>query len=243
MLLEINIQIVFLISGLIFFLLTLFLLKLDIKVKNQNSDKLIKYFSQALMNKRFMLFNVLMLFWWFLFSQLYISFPLYAEHIGNNTWASYLFLVNGIVGIILMIVFMPLINKIPPLVAIMIGFAFIAIGFIAVPLNHSIIWLLSCIALYTIGETIILPCSEIFISTFTNENTSATYFGLSNISWAVGGSLGNYFGSWFIKYIDNFHLWQFYGVIGGIGVICTFVYLRVLKSEKMESLDQVSQVG
>lgn len=48
---------------------------------------------------------------------------------------------------------------------------------------------------FTLGESLILPASNIALANLTTDGNAGSYFGASAISWAIGGMLGNFIGS------------------------------------------------
>jgi DHA1 family multidrug resistance protein-like MFS transporter len=69
----------------------------------------------------------------------------------------------------------------------------LAMGSIA--LTSSFGGLLACIAAFSIGNSVALANQNIVIAARARPEARGSYFGVSSIALAFGGSLGNFFGS------------------------------------------------
>ncbi|HEX2051148.1 MAG TPA: MFS transporter [Actinomycetota bacterium] len=181
-------------------------------------------YKTLLRNTSFVRFWFIMLLWWVTFAQLTVSFPLEAADLtGDRGWASALFLVNGIVGIVALFGVNRLSHRYAPTTMLTWGFLLVGLGFAIVPAVGDIAWLIFCIAVYTLGESIMLPCSDMKVADYTTEQTSATYFGVFILTYAIGGSAGNYLGNWLIGR-DDAVPWLVYGAIAGLGAVAMHVF-------------------
>ncbi|VWB49856.1 MFS transporter [Burkholderia lata] len=59
----------------------------------------------------------------------------------------------------------------------------------------SLVILIAVAIVFTFGESLILPASNIALADLTTDGNAGSYFGASAISWAIGGMLGNFIGS------------------------------------------------
>lgn len=224
----------FLISAIIFFILAIILflvIKPYSRFIAENKPHYRHHLVKVVTNKSFMKFLGIATCWWFLFSQLYVSFPLFALRLtGLEQSAQLIFLVNGIIGIVIIIAFKHLFDIYQPKILLLVGFFMASLAYLFVPIYSSIYWLLFCIALYTIAETFILPSLEILTASYTDHNTAATYFAAFNLSWGIGGALGNYAGSWLMLKTDFSTPWFVYSVISLVAVI-TLIFIKLQKEE------------
>jgi predicted MFS family arabinose efflux permease len=179
----------------------------------------------VLSNRAFVWFCAAMVLWWFLFAQLSISFPIKAVQItGDERSVTALFLVNGVVGILALFGVRRLAERRPPTVLLAWGFLFVAAGFGLIAALSSIWWLTLCMAIYTVGESVMFPCADLKIASFVTERTSATFFGVYIVTWAVGGTAGNYAGSWLVVAGGRFLPWIVYGLVGLAGAWAITAY-------------------
>lgn len=181
-------------------------------------------YKTLLRNKSFVRFWFIMLLWWAAFAQLHVSFPLEAVDLtGERGWASALFLVNGVVGIVALFGVNRLTRRYSSTALLTWGFVFVGVGFAIVPMIGDIAWLNFCIGVYTLGESLILPCSDMKVADYTTEQTSATYFGVFILTYAIGGSVGNYLGNWLIGR-DDLVPWLVYGAIAAAGAVAMHAF-------------------
>ncbi|WP_420211622.1 MFS transporter [Burkholderia aenigmatica] len=61
--------------------------------------------------------------------------------------------------------------------------------------DASLVILIVIAIVFTFGESLILPASNIALADLTTDGNAGSYFGASAISWAIGGLLGNFIGS------------------------------------------------
>ncbi|EKS9795897.1 MULTISPECIES: MFS transporter [Burkholderia] len=61
--------------------------------------------------------------------------------------------------------------------------------------DASLVILVVIAIVFTFGESLILPASNIALADLTTHGNAGSYFGASAISWAIGGMLGNFIGS------------------------------------------------
>lgn len=160
----------------------------------------------------------IMAVWWLLFTQLTVSFPVVAERLGGGAYyVSAVFVVNGAVGIAAIFFLQRPLREAPTALLAAVGFALLAAGFLMVPISSSVWWLMVCVGVYTIGETILMPCFDLIVAGFTTSKVRATMFGVSATSWAAGGALGSYLGTWLILQVGGGLPWLTYA---GLAVIC-----------------------
>ncbi|MFC4029975.1 MFS transporter [Streptomyces polygonati] len=149
----------------------------------------------VLTNRWFVVFWVLMLPWWFLFTQLGVAIPLRSEALAGTGWISVLYLGNGVTGMVSIGFVKALSDRLGPRLMPAFGYVMVAVGFGSATFSRSPWWLLGCIVVYTVGETAILFSTQLILASFAEGSTRASYFGIYAGSWALGGTFGNFFGS------------------------------------------------
>jgi MFS family permease len=101
---------------------------------------------------------------------------------------SSVYIVNGATGLGVMLLLKKHIGKYPPLLLLALGIALVGISLMAIPLIASSYWLLLCIVVFTVGETLVLPLQEIQTSRLAPRAQLGQYFGLSEMCWGLGAT-------------------------------------------------------
>ncbi|WP_458127545.1 MFS transporter [Pseudomonas sp. Z2-11] len=168
--------------------------------------------------------------WYFLFAQLYVSFPLYYAEIAGQNSAPTIFLVNGIAGIAFMFASMAFIHKLRPATSLPILYAVAAVFYALVPASQLPIWFLVFVVLYTAIETLMLPMNETLVAEIAPIQSQSTYFGIVSAASAIVGAVGYYVGSWLVMNSSALFTWLTLSVISGIGFALSNHFKRALLS-------------
>src|SRR6266540_5539130 len=150
----------------------------------------------ALHDRTFMIFNVLLMGYWFMWVQLSISLPLVARAISGTTDAvSWVYTLNAGMSVLLQY---PLLRfaerKLRPLPILVLGVAAMAVGLGGIGLAGSVTALLLCVALFSGGALLAAPSQQTVAAEFANPTALGSYFGVNALALALGGGLGNYSG-------------------------------------------------
>jgi len=150
----------------------------------------------ALRDRPFMLFNLLLIGYWFLWVQYTISLPLVAKEISGTADAvGWIYALNSGMTILLQY---PLARfaerRLPPMLTLSLGVALMAFGLGAVGLSGTVLALLLCVALLTGGMLLAQPSQQTVTAGLANPAAFGSYFGVNSLALAVGGGLGNYSG-------------------------------------------------
>jgi MFS family permease len=125
-----------------------------------------------------------------LLCQIQYMLPLYGYLLASSLKSmSSVYIVNGVIGIASMLLLKNAIGKYPPLSLLALGIAVVGLSLLLVPLIASRYWLLMCVAVFTIGETLVLPLQEIQTSHIAPRAQLAQYFGVSEMCWGLGATL------------------------------------------------------
>ncbi|MBA8879282.1 MFS transporter [Phyllobacterium myrsinacearum] len=180
-------------------------------------------------NTVFLFFLAATFAWWFLFSQLFILFPLLASKLaGSDLGASAVFTTNGIAGLLfvgLSLIAFKWVSERCMLLACYV--ALIAIYGMA-GWRDGLGWLLFIVAAYTLVETLILPAIESITAELAEDGKQATSFGALGLAWGAGGSLGNYAGSWLaMENVEPFFIWGTLAGVAGLGFLLTLTFVSM----------------
>lgn len=176
-------------------------------------------------DRRFVLLCVLTLPWWIVFAQLYTSFPLYYFALTGAVERSQdIFLANGVAGLLASIALVRFIDRVGD-VELMIGaYALLALLFLGAPWVALPVGFVLFVVAYTGAETVILTASDTETAKIAKEGSEATYFGSSQISWIIGGSIGNYLGAVPADGGSFTALWMLMAGVAGLGIVAGLVY-------------------
>ncbi|MBP0725297.1 MFS transporter [Bacillus sp. RG28] len=204
----------------------------------KDNKKILDSVKYTFSNKHFLAFISVMILFWIMFAQLNISFPLKAYALTKNKeLVSSIFIANGITGLLFMFFLRGLFIKLNPIIMVKIGVLIMGFAIAMIPIIPSIYWVLCCVCLYTLGETMVLPAGEMAVAQFSTNKPAGLFFGMFQTSWALGGSIGNYFGAWLSKFHYAVWPWLIYFVIG---VIAFVIFHSIQK--KMEAENETLQI-
>jgi DHA1 family multidrug resistance protein-like MFS transporter len=150
----------------------------------------------ALRDRPFMVFNLLLMGYWFMWVQLSISLPLVARAIGGTAAAvSWVYVLNAGMSVLLQYPLLRLAERwLRPLPILVLGVATMALGLGGVGLSGSVTGLLLCVALFSAGALLASPSQQTVAAGFANPAALGSYFGVNALALALGGGLGNYSG-------------------------------------------------
>ncbi|MGM2749833.1 MFS transporter, partial [Bacillus cereus group sp. Bce010] len=81
-------------------------------------------------------------------------------------------------GLLLMFLLRKIFISKHPLIMVKLGVLIMGLSIGAIPLISSIYWMLFCIFLYTLGETLALPGAEMSVAQFSNNKPAGLFFGI-----------------------------------------------------------------
>jgi MFS transporter, DHA1 family, multidrug resistance protein len=150
----------------------------------------------ALRDRPFMIFNLLLMGYWFMWVQLSISLPLVARAISGTADAvSWIYTLNAGMSVLLQYPLLRLAERrLRPLAILVLGVALMAIGLGGVALAGGTAALLICVALFAAGSLLAAPSQQTVAADFANPTALGSYFGVNALALALGGGLGNYSG-------------------------------------------------
>jgi DHA1 family multidrug resistance protein-like MFS transporter len=194
----------------------------------------------ALHDRPFMLFNILLMGYWFMWVQLTISLPLIAKEIsGRSEAVSWVYTLNSGMSVLLQYPLLRLAERrLRPMPILIIGMALMAIGLGNVALADSVPALLLCVACFSAGALLATPSQQTVTADLANPAALGSYFGVNSLALALGGGLGNFSGG--VLYGLGQQLdapgipWLIFGVVGG----CAVLGLALLERRRARAIER-----
>ncbi|SNB73957.1 MFS transporter, DHA1 family, multidrug resistance protein [Arboricoccus pini] len=175
----------------------------------------------VLRDHRFLAFSLIMTSFWILFTQLSVAFPLAATAVGGQAAAGYVWLVNGGSCFVAMFALRSIFKSLRPGALIRLGLLVMASGMALMPLLPAgLFWTFSCVVVCAIGETMILPAVDLALGDYSDSSGQrGSYYGVYELSFALGGGIGSLLGSTFLLTGDGPELWAILAAIGLVGAL------------------------
>lgn len=150
----------------------------------------------ALRDGRFMLFNALLLGYWFMWTQITLAIPLKATDLsGDNNAVSWVYGVNSLMSIVLQYPLMRFTERyLSPASTLALGIAIMAVGLGVIAVSPTIAVLLGCVALYSLGGLLASPSQQTVAAELANPVALGSYFGVAGLAIAIGGGMGSFSG-------------------------------------------------
>ncbi|WP_459502325.1 MDR family MFS transporter [Bacillus sp. C1] len=229
----------FILTGclMLLFAIIFYLLRSHFQVSTEHVQ-LLSGLKSVFENKHFLSFSFIMIFFYIMFTQLTVALPLHMTNISHSAKLGGLVItVNAITGVLFMIVFRKIFHKYHTLSIVKCGVLLMGISFLLIPLFQDPFWLFSCVILFTIGETLVLPNADIAIANYSNESYTAAYFGCYQLSLAAGFIIGNYTGTWFTSLLQQTYTpWLIFGTMGALGSILLHILKNTERKQEKKRL-------
>lgn len=188
-------------------------------------------------NKPFLLFCTSMIFFWFMFAQLTVALPLHMFAISKQeSLVSLVITLNAATGLLFMLCFRNVYVKVNSLLLLAIGFPLMAISLLFIGFVPNPYWLLAGVMIFTVGETLVLPSSDMAIAEFVEADCHGIFYGFSDISFAIGATIGNFTGVYLLNTFatSSFVPWFVFCLIG----MCGFFLMLVVFREQMSTVTE-----
>jgi DHA1 family multidrug resistance protein-like MFS transporter len=179
----------------------------------------------AINDRLFIGFNVLLMGFWFMWTQFSISLPLVATDISGSTSAvAWVYAVNSGVTIVLGYLLPRLLEKwVSTFTMLVAGIGLNAIGMIAIGWAGSLWVLLGCVFVLSIGMVLARPGQQTITAGLASPEALGAFMGIGALSLAIGGGAGNFFGG--VVYdmgVNRETAWLPWVVFGSIGLASAF---------------------
>jgi MFS transporter, DHA1 family, multidrug resistance protein len=154
-------------------------------------------------DRPFLWFTALLMGYWLLHNQIYISVPLRATQVtGGAAIVGLLYAVNAGAGLVLQY---PLVRwasrRFSPVIIVGAGIALMGVGlalfgFVGTDSTAALALMLTAVIVFAAGRALVEPTKDAVTAAMAPPGAMAAYFGISFLALAVGGSIGNYAGGW-----------------------------------------------
>jgi MFS family permease len=154
-------------------------------------------YTEVFKNKPFIVFGVLIIFIWALYTQLSLALPLRAASILSNPEnVALVWTINSIIVILTQsLIAKRFIQQFHPLNALAIGVLFIGAGVGSLFWANSFLYLAISGIVFVIGEMLIMPTIDSIISQLSTAELIGVFFGLANVIFGLGEASGRFVGS------------------------------------------------
>ncbi|MES2206670.1 MAG: MFS transporter [Pseudomonadota bacterium] len=183
-------------------------------------------------DRSFIMLTLFMMGYWFASVQINISFPLMADRLTHSQDSiGIMFAVNAGLTVFLQYPLTRLLQRwlsVPH--ALILGIIILALGTGAIGFVHSFTAFLVCVALFSIGAVVVRPALQTLTASMANPKALGTFLGVSCLSPAVGGSIGNIAGGWLIEFANahNTHYLPWF-VFCSIALLSAFGLLMLIR--------------
>ena len=213
--------------AIIFFCVLLFFPAISVSSSQENAWRGLE---RALKDRTFVTFNVILMGYWFMWTQFSISLPLAATAIGGSTSAvAWVYAVNSGVTVLLGYLLPRALEKrlasLPMLIA---GVVLMAIGFYTISGVGSLAWLLLAVFVISIGMVLTRPSQQTITAGLANPDALGAFLGAASLSLAIGGGIGTYAGGAIYDIgVQSDMTWLPWIIFGSIGMITAFGLSRM----------------
>lgn len=157
---------------------------------------------ELLADQPFLLFSLVTVLAWALFSQLAISVPLFASQVlGLEASIGLLWTISSLAVILFQFAVTRFaVARLHPLMAMAAGTALMGLGLGLVGLTRSFTALVGALLVFILGEMLILPTADSTVSLMARAGAVGSYFGIASFAWGLGEGLGSLTGGALMQY-------------------------------------------
>jgi MFS family permease len=200
-------------------------------------------YSEVFKNRPFLVFGVLIIFIWALYTQLSLALPLRAASVlANPENVALVWTINSLIVISTQsFLSKRFIQTNHPLNCLAVGLLFIGAGVGSLFWAHSFIALALCGIIFVFGEMLIMPTIDSIISQLSKAELIGVFFGLANVIFGLGEAGGRFVGSNLLEIGSEIGYlpWAIYGLTG---MILSLLVLSIKRWKPLQtSLEQAAE--
>ncbi|OKL37512.1 MFS transporter [Domibacillus mangrovi] len=203
---------------------------------------------EILKNKAFVVFSLVSILIWMLYTQLSLSLPLRAEAILPNPGAiSLIWTVNAVIVVVLQTSISKwFIQKIHPMYSLCVGMLFIGGGLGSIYFATNFYGLLLSGAVFIIGEMFILPTMDATVSRLGTARMIGVFFGITNFISGIGEGAGKFAGGQLLSLGTSSVVPWLTFALGALvisGILAALRFWKPLQSSLAEIREEAGQAG
>lgn len=186
-------------------------------------------------------FLIVYIIYSFVYTQHRFSLPLMADSVFGNAGASrygFLISINAFTVIFCTVGITSLTKNLKPIVNIIIGGVFYAVGFGMIGMIHSYFMFMLSTVIWSLGEIFIMTNFGVYLANNSPSNFRARFNAVSSLSWAIGTALGTSVAGKFIQEIGLNYIWPLTFALALVGTVGMF---GILIFEKDNGKDVVEK--
>ena len=210
-------------------------------------------------DKPFVAFTALTAGYWFIFSQIFLTLPLYVSYLsGSDNAVGSLLAVNSAFALVAQYPVIAWVGRrAAPLPIIIGGFGVMTVGLVLFSLGTGVanadraglfVAVLSLpVILYALGDLLVQPTLAAITGDLAKPEALGSYFGFSSFGVALGGGIGNALGGWLFDQSRLAGLpngpWYLYSALAGLLAVAFYGYARVSRASLAQRVSESSSSG
>jgi len=161
-------------------------------------------------------------------TMIWILMPVYANGIYNVPESQYGFIptTNALMVVFLQVFITQITKRYRPLIVMMVGTFFYALGVGSVALGHSFLGFWVSIIIMTVGELILMPTASAYAASLAPLEMRGRYMGITGLTWSTAAGIAPILGGYLNDNIAPVATWYGGFVIGVIGIFWFFIISR-----------------
>ncbi len=174
-------------------------------------------------DRPFVLFLAVSVVLTIVFFQINATFPLYLRDVYglSEPRIGALLGLNALLVVACEMLLIRRLERRSPLPVIGLGAFLVAAGFALLPFGRSWLYAAGTVVVWTLGEMLTLPASNVVVANRAGEGRTGRYVGAYTVAFAIGFLLAPAIGT---TVYERYGPSVWWGVVGGIGVVLPFAY-------------------
>ncbi len=207
-------------------------------------------------DKPFVVFTALTAGYWFIFSQIFLTLPLYVSYLtGSDNAVGALLAVNSAFALVAQYPIIAWVGRRAAALPIIIGgFGVMAVGLGLFSLGAAVAGsglfvavLTLPVILYALGDLLVQPTLSAITGDLAKPEALGSYFGFSSFGIALGGGIGNALGGWLFDQSRLAGLpngpWYLYSALAALLALAFYGYARVSRVGLAPQVSESSSSG